>query len=120
MVRVAPVVAASTGQLRRGVLDLAILEHLAAGDVHGYALIASLKRRGLMATEGGAATVYQALQRFAAQGLAAASWSAPESEGERPRKVYTLTRQGQSARKEMEAEWKQLKTAVDKLLEAKQ
>lgn len=107
-----------TGQLRKGVLDLAILEHLANDEVHGYALIAALKEEGLMAAEGGAATVYQALQRLADQGLAASSWSAPAAgDSERPRKVYTITKRGQAARKEMAVEWRQLKLAVDRLLE---
>lgn len=107
-----------TGQLRKGVLDLAILEHLARDEVHGYALIAALKEEGLMAAEGGAATVYQALQRLAAQGLAASSWSAPTAgDNERPRKVYTITKRGLAARKEMAAEWRQLRASVDRLLE---
>ena len=121
MVRPGPLIPAAAGwggQLRKGALDIAILGHLAAGDMHGYALIASLKQRGLMAPEGGAATVYQALQRLADQGLAHSAWSAPgPDEGDRPRKVYTITMRGHSARKQMASEWQNLKRALDHLLE---
>ena len=103
-------------QLRTGLLDLALLSHLAGGASHGYALISSLKDAGLMAADGGEATVYQALQRLEKAGLASSSWTTPSGDG-RPRKMYVLTKQGRGALGPMAAEWRQTRKALDKLLE---
>ena len=59
-------------ELRKGLLDLALLCHLSEGPAHGYALIAALKESGIMASTGAEATVYQALQRLAKNDLATA------------------------------------------------
>ena len=104
-------------QLRTGLLDLAILRHLADGPVHGYALISALKRQGLMAPDGGEATVYQALQRLARLDLAAFEWSRPRDGDERPRKLYTLTRRGRQALGQMAKDWHAVRDALDQLLE---
>jgi PadR family transcriptional regulator, regulatory protein PadR len=98
-------------QLRKGLLDLAILVRLKAGPVHGYALIASLKEGRLMPKEGAEATVYQALQRLARKGWAEASWSDPAA-NERPRKMYAITRRGRSECARMAAEWRALDRAL--------
>lgn len=103
-------------ELRKGLLDLALLSHLARREAHGYALIAALKDTGILAPSAPEATVYQALQRLAKAGLAAAEWTTPEADG-RPRKVYRITPRGRAARKAMEAEWTDVRSAVDKLLE---
>lgn len=103
-------------QLRTGLLDLAILLHLGSGDVHGYALISALKRQGLMAPDGGEATVYQALQRLAKAELATAEWSAPNGDA-RPRKMYAITRRGRAAAAQMAKEWQAARRSIDTLLE---
>jgi DNA-binding PadR family transcriptional regulator len=103
-------------ELRKGLLDLALLSHLARGEAHGYALIAALKDTGIMGPSGAEATVYQALQRLAKAGLATSEWTTPETDG-RPRKMYRITPRGRAARKAMDAEWTDVRTAVDKLLE---
>ena len=103
-------------QLRTGLLDLAILRHLRAGDVHGYALISALKQQGLMAPDGGEATVYQALQRLAKADLASWAWSQPGADG-RPRKMYAITRRGRGALTTMAKDWRATRDALDRLLE---
>lgn len=103
-------------QLRTGLLDLAILRHLATGQVHGYALIAQLKEQGLMAADGGEATVYQAMQRLSKAGLATWAWSTPTSDG-RPRKMYSITKPGRMALAHMTKEWRTTRGALDRLLE---
>ena len=103
-------------QLRTGLLDLAILQHLRGDDVHGYALITALKQQGLMAPDGGEATVYQALQRLAKAGLATSAWSSPTGD-ERPRKLYAITKRGRSAAVQMAKDWRATRDALDRLLE---
>lgn len=105
-------------ELRKGLLDLALLCHLAEGPAHGYALIAALKETGVMAPTGAEATVYQALQRLARQDLATAEWTSPDKSDEaRPRKVYRITRRGLAARRAMGEEWRDVKKTIDSLLE---
>lgn len=109
-------VAGWSRELRKGVLDLAILAHLRQGPAHGYSLIQRLKHEGLMATGGAEATVYQALQRLATAGLAASDWSSPKG-SERPRKIYQITAAGEIQYGQMTAEWHALRDAIDKLQE---
>lgn len=108
--------AAWSRQLRTGLLDLAILQHLRGGDVHGYALITALKQQGLMAADGGEATVYQALQRLAKADLASWAWSQPSGD-ERPRKMYALTKRGRTTLTHMANDWRATRDALDRLLE---
>ena len=103
-------------QLRTGLLDVALLRHLRAGEAHGYALISALKRQGLMASDGGEATVYQALQRLAKAGLASWAWSQPSDDG-RPRKMYSITKAGRAALTHMARDWAAVRDALDALLE---
>lgn len=103
-------------ELRKGLIDLALLCHLSLGEAHGYALIASLKDSGIMAAEGAEATVYQALQRLAKHDLASSAWTSPEADG-RPRKMYSITRKGRGAKETMRKEWKEMTVAIDELLE---
>jgi PadR family transcriptional regulator PadR len=103
-------------ELRKGLLDMALLRSLVNEDAHGYALIQSMKDLHLVPAAGSDATVYQALQRLAESGLASAAWTTPGSD-ERPRKVYTITRRGQEMLRAMTAEWKSVSRTINHLLE---
>jgi PadR family transcriptional regulator PadR len=79
-----------TVQVRKGVLELCILNALAERERYGYELVKSLVDiPGLGMTEG---TLYPLLSRLRAQGLVSARL---EESSEGPaRKYYSLTREG--------------------------
>lgn len=86
----------------RGHLELLLLAILAAGPMHGYAVIQELRRRSSGRFELAEGTVYPALQRLERSGLVASSWSA---ESGRRRRIYTLTKRGSRALVERRSEW---------------
>ena len=87
----------------RGQLDALVLATLRDGPAHGYAVIEELKRRSEGAFDLAEGTVYPVLHRLEAEGLLASSWS---SVAGRRRRVYRLTRRGESALAKREAEWR--------------
>ena len=96
----------------KGHLDALILAVLAAGPLHGYAVIEELKQRssGSLALPEG--TVYPALHRLEAAGLLASSWS----DGTRRRRVYRLTARGRRQLGEKRGEWRAFVQAVEAVL----
>ncbi len=80
-------------QLRRGWLELCVLNALAAGERYGYDLVQTLAAMpGLNITEG---TIYPLLSRLRMQGLVATRLE--ESPEGPARKYYTLTPPGRKA-----------------------
>jgi len=79
-------------QLLKGTLDLLILQALADGPRHGYAVaewIESATRDAFQIAEG---TIYPALHRLEGRGAIAAEWGV--SDNNRRAKFYRLTRSG--------------------------
>jgi DNA-binding PadR family transcriptional regulator len=97
----------------KGHLDVLILAVVGAGPAHGYAVIGELERRsgGAFALPEG--TVYPALHRLERAGLLTSAWS--ESSGRR-RRVYCLTRDGESELAARRKEWRAFAGAVDAVL----
>jgi len=80
-------------QLRKGVLELAIMNSLYKQSHYGYSLVKSLSvENGLSLTEG---TIYPILNRLSKEGLVRSQWV--ESRQGPPRKYYSLTTEGKSA-----------------------
>jgi DNA-binding PadR family transcriptional regulator len=101
------------GEALRGQLDALVLATLRDGPAHGYAVIEELKRRSEGAFDLAEGTVYPVLHRLEAEGLLASSWSTVAG---RRRRVYRLTRRGESALAAREAEWRAFSTAVEAVL----
>jgi len=97
----------------KGHLDALVLATLRGGPAHGYAVIEELKRRSEGAFDLAEGTVYPVLHRLEAEGLLASSWSTVSG---RRRRVYRLTRRGESALAAREAEWRAFSTAVEAVL----
>jgi DNA-binding PadR family transcriptional regulator len=97
----------------KGHLDALILAVLAAGPLHGYAVIEELKARsgGALALPEG--TVYPALHRLEHGGLLASEWS---TGGGRRRRVYRLTRRGERELGQQRGEWRAFAQAVEAVL----
>lgn len=101
-----------TTQLRKGFLELCILNLLAQGELYGYDLIKQLtKIRGLVVTEG---TIYPLLSRLRKTGLLATRLQ--ESASGPARKYYHLTQAGLETRELMNMYWDELGVGVKMLM----
>ncbi len=99
-------------QLRKGILEFAILALLHQEDAYGRQLIEKLQTvQGLEATAG---TVYPLLSRLDRGGLVSTSWS--ESPHGPPRKYYALSARGRRHLLDQARTWDQLHQAVNRLL----
>ena len=97
----------------KGHLDTLILSVLERAPLHGYAVIAELKRRSggeLTLAEG---TVYPALHRLEDAGLLTSAWSNVDG---RRRRVYRLSRRGLRELQGGRNEWHRFAAVVDSVL----
>ena len=106
--------AARSAEFLHGTLDPLILKTLAAGPLHGYAIVRWLEGRtdGVLAIEDG--SLYPALYRLERRGWIEAEWGI--SELGRRVKTYRLSRRG---RRELEREteqWRRFSGAVSRVL----
>jgi len=103
-----------TTQLRKGALELAILNALDSDRLYGYDIVRILRGYdGLMIGDG---TVYPILSRLKADGLLRATIE--DSPDGPPRKYYELTRNGKTALEEMNGAWQSLVSSVEALRNA--
>jgi len=76
-------------KLMRGLLDLVVLQFLRAHPMHGYQIIANLRKN--FGVYFGPSTIYPLLSLLEQKGYITSRW---DLENDRPRKVYTITSQG--------------------------
>jgi DNA-binding PadR family transcriptional regulator len=96
----------------KGHLDALILAVVSGEPLHGYAIIAELKRRSggtLSLPEG---TIYPALHRLERAGLLNSDWS---KEGRR-RRVYRLTARGRRELGVRRESWREFAATVEAVL----
>lgn len=101
---------ASLTELRRGVLVLGILSRLPEPH-YGYSLRVQLAEHGLVVNEG---TLYPLLRRLESQGLLNSEWRVGE---DRPRRYYRLSEKGRTHLARLTAEWRDMVTTMDRLLD---
>src|SRR5215208_1807207 len=94
----------------KGHLDLLLLATLTDRELHGYALIEELKRGSGGTFDLPEGTIYPALHRLERAGLLSSRWS---SESGRRRRVYQLTRKGETALDERRHAWRRFSRGVD-------
>ena len=87
-------------QLRKGILELAVMAALYRQSHYGYSLVRGLAGPDAAGIKEG--TVYPILARLAREGLVVSDWV--ESSQGPPRKYYSITDQG----REVLAMWKQM------------
>lgn len=98
-------------QLRKGMLELCILNIMRAERVYGYDIVRQLRQiEGLVISEG---TVYPILSRLKKEGLVQTTLR-ESSEGP-ARKYYELTSKGEGILSQMNDYWKDIKTGADAL-----
>src|SRR5436190_22953766 len=102
--------------LPQGTLDLLILQIVALGPTHGYAIARRIQQISRDVLEVPQGSLYPALHRLENRKLLSASWKA--SETGRDAKFYQLTRAGRAALQAGTASWKQLADAVRLILRA--
>lgn len=98
-------------QLRKGLLDIVILNLLQHSRCHGYEMVQTLKQiDGLQIREG---NIYPILARLQTDGLVA-SHSEPSRDGP-PRKCFELTKLGLNVLKDMNTHWNQITENIERI-----
>ena len=103
-------------QLKKGVLEMLVLELLCKKPAHGYELLNEIKCRsnGLFALKEG--TLYPILYRMEDDGLITSSWIRGEGRST-PKKVYTATPEGYAASRVRRDIWNIFSSTVDAFCE---
>ena len=98
-------------QLRKGLLELAILNILSGGKRHGYEMVQLMKQfEGFEIHEG---NIYPILARLQIDGVIKSS-KEPSPDGP-PRKYYLLTQKGKDTLKQMDIQWNTFVTHIQKI-----
>lgn len=97
----------------KGSLPALILETLARGSNHGYAIAQDIKKRSEGVLDFKEGTLYPALHTLEQAGLIEA-WD--HEEKGRLRRCYKLTHKGQSVLEREKGEWKRLSGAIGGIL----
>lgn len=102
-------------QLRKGILDLVILNILQEKSLYGLEMIQRMESTsGLEITEG---TIYPLLSRLKAEGLVFSEWI--ESEQGRPRKYYSLSEKGRRVIKDLNEGWLSFAVSIKTIIDNK-
>ena len=99
-------------QLKKGVLEMLVLEIICQKATYGYELMAKLKSRSgdLFTLKEG--TLYPILYRLEDDGMIQSSWSQGEGKSA-PKKVYTATEKGQLERHRRHHVWQDFSRTVN-------
>jgi len=98
-------------QMRKGVLEFAILLAISRKERYASEILEELKRADLIVVEG---TLYPLLSRLNNAGVVTYSWE--ESPGGPPRKYYKLTARGKGALTQLKSAWSTLSDSISSLL----
>ncbi len=98
-------------QLKKGVLEMLVLEIICREPTYGYELMTKLKAQsnGLFTMKEG--TLYPILYRLEDDGFITAAWSVGEGKTA-PKKIYTATEKGQEERKRRRVVWQDFSCTV--------
>lgn len=100
-------------QVRKGVVELAVLATIARGETYGYRIVEQL--RGLEGLEFTESTVYPVLTRLARDGsLAVRTEPSPAGPA---RRYYRLTAEGRRRFDRMAEDWGKVSRSLSRLLE---
>jgi PadR family transcriptional regulator PadR len=100
-------------QLRKGVVELAVLASIGRGETYGYRIVDQLQKlEGLELTE---STVYPVLTRLARDRLLAVRTEV--SPAGPTRRYYRLTAQGETRLRQLAKGWRTVSQSLDTLIE---
>jgi len=98
-------------QLRKGLLEVVVLNLLQHGQRHGYEMVQNLKQsQGLKIREG---NIYPILARLQTDGLVK-SYSEASRDGP-PRKYFKLTKLGKKVLVDMNSHWNQITESIQNI-----
>lgn len=98
-------------QLRKGILDVVIMNLLSHGPCHGYEMVRQLKKiQGLTMREG---NIYPILARLEQDGLIE-NYTESSSDGP-PRKYFRLTGAGREILGQMNQHWEQMIDSITQI-----
>lgn len=104
-----------TQQLKKGVLEMLVLELICSQSTYGYELLSRLKDHSggrFVLKEG---TLYPILYRLEDDGLIAAKWS--QGEGRvAPKKIYEATQKGREENIRRQQVWREFEATVNGFL----
>jgi transcriptional regulator len=101
-------------EMPQGTLDMVILQVVASGPAHGYALAQKIRLISKDVLQIQQGSLYPALHRLERRGLLAADWSC--SETGRDAKFYRLTKTGRAQLKTETSNWTRLADAIALIL----
>lgn len=96
-------------EIRRGTLLICVLSQLDKPH-YGYELVQLLASQGMEIDQN---TLYPLLRRLEEQGLLTSDWSV---EGSRPRKYYSISKEGKEMFSMLNAEWSRISEIVSKMI----
>lgn len=102
-------------QMKKGVLEMLVLQLLSREEKYGYQLICELKERSgemFLLKEG---TLYPILYRMEDDGLVVSRWSEPKGK-EVSKKYYCITEEGRRTLRGLRELWKSFSQNVDSIL----
>lgn len=100
-------------QIRKGLVEIAILALLSEGEMYGSQIVTVLGSHPELAISVG--TVYPLLSRLKKAGVVESTWR--ESPSGPPRKYYRLTRTGEAELHQMTEAWRGVSKTIDGLLD---
>jgi PadR family transcriptional regulator, regulatory protein PadR len=106
----------SDRELKRGTLEMILLNMLASRPMYGYELVATLESRGGELFQLKEGTLYPVLYRLEDAGFVASRWETVERGV--PRKYYSLTPAGVRELQRLVGDWSDFVAAVNGLLGA--
>jgi transcriptional regulator len=101
---------ASKADLLQGTLDLLILQVVALGPVHGYAIGQRLQQISKQVLHVRQGTLYPALHRLEGRGWLKAEWRSTDTG--RDAKFYSLTKAGRSRLEHERSDWERMAHAI--------
>ncbi len=107
-------VKAADRELKRGTLEMILLNLLSERPMYGYELVMSLEKRGGRQFQLKEGTLYPVLYRLEGAGWIEARWETLERGV--PRKYYRLTESGSAQLDTLIQDWQDFSTTVHRLL----
>ena len=103
-------------QLKRGILELLVLQMICRKPAYGYELLIQLRDNsgGLFTLKEG--TLYPILYRLEDDGLIVANWSAGAGRSA-PKKIYTASESGRAENLRRKAIWQEFSDTVNTMIE---